>query len=198
MIAKHSARCLGLMVMLNLVAIGTSGCGKQLILSRYGSRAGVSRTDQGFVVPRWHPHRGVDVKAYYVGDPVIASHEGKVVRVWFSDEAGWLVTIHHEPSNLYTRYVHLQKPIVKQGERVRRGQKIATVGLFRYSAKVVHVHWMLCTNMSCRGKGPLGGTLDPLEHTIGCFDKTRKYPYRRLVLTMPVPCKNGPDGPELL
>jgi len=195
---RTSAHNATLVLMLSAFVITSVGCGKELILSKYGSKSGVSRTRSGFAIPRWRPHRGVDIKAYYVGDKVIASHGGTVAHVKFSKKAGWRITIHHEPSGMYTRYVHLQSPIVKQGDDVRRGQKIGEVGLFPYSAKVVHVHWMLCTNARCFGAGALGGTKDPLKRSIGCFAKKRQYPHRELALTLPVPCRNGRDGPELL
>ncbi len=172
------------------------GCAREIVLSKYGDLAGVTRTQAGYVARRPKPHDGVDIKAYYKGDPVIASHDGLVVRTDFTELAGHVVTIRHT-SGMFTQYVHLGSVSVKVSDNVKRGQRIGGVGLFQYSDKVIHVHWMLCTNATCSGPGDLGGTKDPLPHTVGCFQAKRRYPYRKLALTYPVPCRNTSDGPRI-
>jgi len=188
-------RSVAIVIVLGLTT-STVGCARQVVLSKYGTRAGVTRTQGGSVASRPALHDGVDIKSYYRGDPVIASHPGVVVATNFTEKAGRTVTIRHK-SGLFTVYVHLKTLVVKEQDDVARGQRIGTIGVFPYSDKVVHVHWMVCTNATCTGPGELGGTADPLKYTVGCFDKRRRYQDTRLVLTYPVPCRNTSDGPRL-
>ncbi len=87
---------------------------KGVITSRFGRRHG-----------RWHD--GVDIAAPR-GTPVHAAADGVVI---YADRRltgyGNLVIIRHA-HELFTAYAHNERMLVKQGERVRRGQVIATVG----------------------------------------------------------------------
>jgi len=71
--------------------------------------------------------KGVDI-AGRVGDPVYASAAGKVV---YSGEGipayGKLVIIRHNPTYL-SAYAHNSQILVKEGQNVAKGQKIAEVG----------------------------------------------------------------------
>ena len=94
----------------------------------------------GFDLKRKHPihgtvipHTGVDFRAP-VGTPVLASAPGVVVRSAFDPPrsqggtgAGHLVGINHD-NGLGTRYYHLSRIDVKQGQRVKAGQRIALSG----------------------------------------------------------------------
>ena len=72
-------------------------------------------------------NKGVDI-AGKAGDPVVASAEGKVV---YSGEGlrgyGKLVIIKHNPTYL-SAYAHNQTILVKEGQSVSKGQKIAEMG----------------------------------------------------------------------
>lgn len=160
------------------------------MLSDYGSRVGLDRTDDGAVVAREHPHDGADIKAYAEGDPVLASADGWVEGITYDPEVGLEVMIAHPAYQRWTRYVHLRFAIVRTGERVLRGQQIGGVGLFWASGGVVHVHWMVCTTWTCSEPGPptLAGTEDPMAYSLGCFEPGVRHPADRLRLTLPVVC----------
>ena len=72
-------------------------------------------------------HEGIDISAP-VGTPVLAADDGKVV---YSDNRirgyGNMIIIKHS-GNLSTVYAHNRVNLVREGEFVRRGQKIAEVG----------------------------------------------------------------------
>ena len=170
------------------------GCGvRRFELSPYGSRYAVGRNDDGSARPRSRPHEGVDLGRLSIGDVVIASAPGIVSRVHDSRRAGRTVEITHlGPETFRVVYVHLDEVLVEPGQLVPRGEPIGTVGLFRYSGEVVHVHLELrCGRASrdrCAVSGPLRGTTDPMRYMEGCFDRERDYPRDRLVLTYPFSC----------
>jgi lipoprotein NlpD len=72
-------------------------------------------------------NKGIDIAAK-VGDPVLASQAGRVV---YSGNAlrgyGNLVILKHD-NNLLTAYAHNKTLLVKEGEPVTKGQKIAEAG----------------------------------------------------------------------
>jgi len=71
-------------------------------------------------------HEGVDIAAR-MGGPIYALGEGVVNFAGEKSGYGLMVEITHE-SGLVTRYSHASATIVKEGERVTRGQEIAKVG----------------------------------------------------------------------
>ncbi len=95
-------------------------------------------------------HRGMDFKAAY-GTDVFASATGRVVFAGVSGGYGKLVQIRH--NNVYTTYYgHLSAIYVKNGQKVRRGQRIGKVGT---TGRVTgpHLHFEIRRN---------GVTIDPL------------------------------------
>lgn len=78
------------------------------------------------VTGRVTPHNGTDF-ATPVGAPIYATGDGKVVGVRNHPYAGKYLVIKHN-SVYTTRYLHLSKFLVKKGQRVKRGQKIALSG----------------------------------------------------------------------
>jgi lipoprotein NlpD len=72
-------------------------------------------------------NKGIDLAAK-VGDPVLASQAGRVV---YSGNAlrgyGNLIILKHD-NNLLTAYAHNKTLLVKEGEPVTKGQKIAEAG----------------------------------------------------------------------
>lgn len=169
------------------VCATSSGCARQYVLSPYASTTWVSRADDGSVRRRARPHRGVDIHVNSVRDPVIAAAPGEVIGLRHTEGAGQEVLIQHGRWSLYTSYVHLETVSVKEGDFVRRGDVLGTVGLFPWSAGVPHVHLEVCTNAGCHGE-ELDGTVDPMSHVVGCFVPDRHYPTDRFVLTYPVEC----------
>ncbi len=72
-------------------------------------------------------HEGVDFTAD-VGTPVHAAAGGVVITAEFNNSGyGYLVEVDHG-NGLVSRYAHLSKMLVKPGDIVLRGQKIAQVG----------------------------------------------------------------------
>lgn len=72
-------------------------------------------------------HKGIDIIAPK-GSPVLASRAGKVVYAGNGLKAyGLLVIIKHDQQYL-SAYAYNQSLVVKEGDTVKQGQKIATVG----------------------------------------------------------------------
>ncbi len=72
------------------------------------------------------PHNGLDFTAP-TGTPVYASGDGKVHMAYFSTSYGNVIYINHG-FQFETRYAHLNRYIVKNGEEIKRGQIIGYVG----------------------------------------------------------------------
>jgi hypothetical protein len=99
--------------------------------------ADLRRVSAYFTTRRVHPvlkviraHTGVDYVAPK-GAPVIASGSGTIEKIIISRERngyGTSVLIKHGAS-LKSFYAHLDQVIVEEGQKVTRGQEIATVGL---------------------------------------------------------------------
>ncbi len=74
-------------------------------------------------------HRGLDIAAN-IGTPILACAKGRVIftgtRKRFRNY-GQVVLLDHG-NGVYTHYAHLHRILVKKGQNVRQGQKIAQVG----------------------------------------------------------------------
>ena len=84
-------------------------------------------------------HDGIDIPAKK-GGPVVSAEDGKVLYAG-DDIKGYgnLVIIRHKNA-IITVYAHNEKNLVKEGDDVKRGQKVATVGNTG-SANGVHLHF---------------------------------------------------------
>src|SRR5450830_481485 len=71
-------------------------------------------------------HTGLDFSAES-GTPILAAAGGVVVAQEFHPEYGTMIEIDHG-NDLITRYAHASKTLVKKGDLIKRGQKIAEVG----------------------------------------------------------------------
>ena len=134
-----------------------------------------------------HPgrHRGIDVKGPVGGD-VLAVADGRVVMARdHGDLCGLIVVIVHELHGYRTIYCHSATLLVRAGDAVRRGQRIATLGTTGQRAwpGYEHVHLELQ-----RGSNR-DDVEDPMRWLAGCFDPHAAYPTDRVVLTYPVPCR---------
>ena len=78
------------------------------------------------VTGRITPHNGTDF-ATPVGAPIYSTGDGRVVAVRNHPYAGKYLVIEHN-SVYKTRYLHLHRFLVKKGQQVKRGQKIALAG----------------------------------------------------------------------
>jgi len=71
-------------------------------------------------------HEGLDFPAV-VGTPVVAAAAGVVIASEYHYQFGNMVEIDHG-NNIMTRYAHASRLLVKVGDIVRRGQRVAEVG----------------------------------------------------------------------
>lgn len=97
-------------------------------------------------------HEGLDFPAS-VGTPVYAAADGIVAESTHTIDYGNLIKIDHG-SGLETRYAHNARLLVKVGERVAKGQKIALVGNTGRSTGP-HLHYEIRLN---------GNPLDPRQY----------------------------------
>ena len=88
-------------------------------------------------------HRGVDI-ANRKGTPIYAPADGKVKHYDYDKNFGRLIVIDHG-YGYETRYGHLQKSLVKKGQEVKRGQKIALMGSTGRSTSS-HLHYEVKLN----------------------------------------------------
>jgi lipoprotein NlpD len=107
----------------------------------------------GKVVGNFAQTKGVDI-AGKAGDPVLAAADGRVVYVGSGLRGyGQLVIVKHD-ANLLSVYAHNQKILVKEGQNVKRGQKIAEMG--KTDSDSVKLHF----EVRRQGKPPV----DPLDY----------------------------------
>lgn len=88
-------------------------------------------------------HKGVDF-AVPVGTAVAASSDGTVIRAGWGSGYGYCVYIQH-PNGTVTRYGHLSKVLVKNGQSVKQGEKIALSGNTGVSSGP-HLHFEILIN----------------------------------------------------
>jgi murein DD-endopeptidase MepM/ murein hydrolase activator NlpD len=88
-------------------------------------------------------HEGLDIRGRN-GEPVVAAAAGKVIFSGTMRGYGKVVILDHG-GGLETRYAHNKKLLVRAGQRVSRGQKIATVG-HTGNATGDHVHFEVRRN----------------------------------------------------
>ncbi|TVP92188.1 MAG: peptidase M23 [Thioalkalivibrio sp.] len=108
---------------------------------------GEHRITSGFNSGRRHPvtgrvapHNGTDF-AMPVGTPILAPADGRVTDVERHPLAGRFLVIQHG-QDLSTRYLHLQKALVRPGQQVTRGQRIALSGNSGRTTSA-HLHYEL-------------------------------------------------------
>lgn len=89
------------------------------------------------------PHEGIDF-SMPIGSAVVSTGAGEVVIAKFSRSAGNYIVIKH--ANGYkTQYMHLSKLLVKPGQKIKQGQKIALSGNTGRSTGP-HLHYELLVN----------------------------------------------------
>ncbi|RKD87154.1 peptidoglycan DD-metalloendopeptidase family protein [Kushneria marisflavi] len=116
------------------------------------------------ITGRISPHKGTDF-AMPVGSVVRAPADGRVTKVVSHPLAGKYIVITHD-NGYQTRYLHLSKPEVKPGQRVKMGQEIAKSGNTGRSTGA-HLHYEIIANGSqvnaMRVKLPGGRSLSGKE-----------------------------------
>ena len=90
---------------------------KGVITSRYGSREATEIVSAN--------HKGIDIGAN-TGTAIYAAMEGTVSLVSSEGDYGKHVEIKN--GEVLTRYAHCSKIVVKEGAKIKQGQKIAEVG----------------------------------------------------------------------
>lgn len=89
-------------------------------------------------------HAGVDIDGDY-SNPVIASDGGMVKLVYYGRTGyGFQVVIDHE-NGILTRYAHLSKILVEQGQRIERGSTVGILGTTGRSTGT-HLHYEIFVN----------------------------------------------------
>lgn len=109
---------------------------KGWVTSGYGERTSPFTGFQGL-------HKGMDI-ANRIGTPVVSSAEGIVVRAGDDPGLGKVVIISHG-MGLKTTYGHLSELMVRQGQKVTRGQRIASMGNTGRSTGP-HLHYEVTQN----------------------------------------------------
>ena len=89
------------------------------------------------------PHRGTDYAAP-TGTPVFAAGDGRVIEAAYNRANGNYVFIQHGERYM-TKYLHLHRLSVKQGQRVSQSQIIGTVGATG-TATGPHLHYEFLVN----------------------------------------------------
>jgi murein DD-endopeptidase MepM/ murein hydrolase activator NlpD len=102
--------------------------------------------------PAWHD--GLDIGAA-ANAPVQAPAQGRVTTVGFDPKLGNTVKLDHG-FGIETLYGHLAKSLVKEGQRVKRGDVVGLVGSTGL-ATGPHLHYMVKVN---------GQTLDPTRYIL--------------------------------
>ena len=100
------------------------------------------------------PHAGIDVSAA-AGTAIVAPAGGIVVRVAREGGYGNILEIDHG-NGIMTRYAHCARIVARRGQRVERGQLIATVGNTGLSVGP-HLHYEIHVG---------GKPVDPLTYVI--------------------------------
>jgi murein DD-endopeptidase MepM/ murein hydrolase activator NlpD len=105
-------------------------------------------------------HEGIDISLAR-GSSVLATADGRVVKVDFDGTYGWVIDIAHTP-HLVTRYAHLSRPLVREGAVVERGDKIALSGSSGRSTGP-HLHYEVRYKNAARDPKPFLALADKLQ-----------------------------------
>lgn len=119
-------------------------------------------------------HTGLDFRAES-GTPILAAAGGVVVTQEFHPEYGNMIEIEHG-EDLVSRYAHASRTLVKKGDLIKRGQKIAEVGSTGRSTGA-HLHFEVLVQ---------GGFQDPQKFLLA------RQPLKAAQLAQTVPGKNLP------
>lgn len=106
------------------------------VSSHFGNRISPFTNEKEF-------HAGMDISAK-VRSPIVAPGDGVVTEVGSDYGYGRFIHISHG-YGLKTIYGHLDKPLVKTGHRVKRGQEIGTIGSSGRSTGP-HLHYEVHVN----------------------------------------------------
>jgi murein DD-endopeptidase len=111
--------------------------------SRYRVSSSFNPNRRHPITGQVRPHEGTDF-ALPVGTPIMATGDGVVLKATSHPLAGTYVVIKHGRT-LMTRYLHLSKLLVKPGQKVKMGDKIALSGNTGRSTGA-HLHYEVRIN----------------------------------------------------
>lgn len=121
------------------------------------------------VTGRIAPHKGVDF-AMPIGTPIIAPADGVVEKVAYqANGAGRYIVIRHG-REYQTVYMHLSRPLVKAGQSIKRGQRIALSGNTGRSTGP-HLHYEF--HINGRAVNPLKVKLPGTSNTMGTAERKK-------------------------
>lgn len=156
----------------------SKGEGLERAFSRYPIK-GRYRISSNFNPRRRHPitklirpHNGTDF-AVPTGTPIYSPGDGKVKRVVRHKYAGLYVELEHS-YKYRTRFLHLSKSLVRKGQRIKRGQKIALSGNTGASTGA-HLHYEFHVN-----KKPINAMGNKVPVAIG-VDRKSMLAYKKRV-----------------
>jgi murein DD-endopeptidase MepM/ murein hydrolase activator NlpD len=141
-------------------------------------------------------HHGIDILGKK-GTPVISCAAGIVYDAFFDIFYGHRVVIEHGQDErglpVRSKYFHLQKRLVKKGDKIDRGQQIGTLGRTGLLAGFPHLHFEIRI-----GDSPGLSIIDSVNPhrfwvdgigVITCYDSTRQWSDIPFRTTYPVPCR---------
>ncbi len=104
------------------------------------------------ITGKWYIHSGYDIATGRVGDPIVATANGKVVTNTYSDALGIHVAIQHKYGYI-TRYAHMNASYVTLGQEVEQGDVIGVIGNTGLSTGP-HLHYELYIGSSLVDPAP--------------------------------------------
>ncbi len=88
---------------------------------------------------QWYLHKGIDL-AYQQGTPIVSTANGKVIEKGYEATGfGNYILIRHK-YGFFTKYAHMDKVYVREGETVSQGQVVGTMGNTGLST-APHLHY---------------------------------------------------------
>ncbi len=138
-------------------------------------------------------HRGIDIVGKS-GTPVIAPAAGKVIGSYFTLTYGNSVVIDHGKDEngqfVNTRFFHLKKRLVREGDKVARGQQIGVLGMTGVLAGFPHLHYEVHRGIQLGGLKPINPHLYWVNDVgvVTCYDSSKQWADVPLKTTYPVPC----------
>jgi len=154
---------LSIMVILSLLSVTTSSytkespsvIAKQLIFPVTGSKSSIGSVWGDERDGGTRKHEGIDIFSNK-GTPVVAISDGYIKAVGTDELGGKVITVQPDDYEWEAYYAHLDQQYVINGQRVKKGQLIGTVGNTG-NAKTTpsHLHFGIYTS---------SGAIDPLPY----------------------------------
>ena len=76
---------------------------------------------------QYYIHKGIDICTFRSGDPIVATADGQIVTIEYSEDFGNYIIIQHK-HGYYTRYAHLLSARARLGQWVQQGEVIGYIG----------------------------------------------------------------------